>query len=47
LAFASVVIPQKDYDYLFDSGVAAVFGPGASIPIASQEVLSFLIDGYR
>jgi methylmalonyl-CoA mutase len=47
LVVAGGVIPQKDYDYLFDSGVAAVFGPGTSIPIAAQEVLSLLIEGYR
>lgn len=47
LVVAGGVIPQKDYDYLFDAGVAAVFGPGTSIPIAAQEVLSLLIEGYR
>ncbi len=46
LVVAGGVIPQKDYDYLFDAGVAAVFGPGTSIPIAAQEVLSLLIEGY-
>jgi methylmalonyl-CoA mutase len=46
LVVAGGVIPQKDYDYLFDKGVAAVFGPGTSIPIAAQEVLSLLIEGY-
>jgi len=47
LVVAGGVIPQKDYDYLFDAGVAAVFGPGTSIPLAAQEVLSLLIEGYR
>jgi methylmalonyl-CoA mutase len=47
LVVAGGVIPQKDYDYLFEAGVAAVFGPGTSIPIAAQEVLSLLIEGYR
>ena len=47
LVVAGGVIPQKDYDYLFDAGVAAVFGPGTSIPLAAQEVLSLLVEGYR
>ena len=47
LVVAGGVIPQQDYSYLFDSGVAAVFGPGTSIPIAAQEVLGLLIEGYK
>jgi methylmalonyl-CoA mutase len=47
LVVAGGVIPQKDYDYLFDAGLAAVFGPGTSIPLAAQEVLILLIEGYR
>ncbi|MFM2285728.1 MAG: methylmalonyl-CoA mutase, partial [Bacteroidota bacterium] len=47
LVVAGGVIPQQDYSYLFDSGVAAVFGPGTSIPLAAQEVLGLLIEGYK
>jgi methylmalonyl-CoA mutase len=43
---AGGVIPQKDYPYLFDAGVASVFGPGTSIPVAASEVLELLIEGY-
>ena len=43
---AGGVIPQQDYNFLFESGVAAVFGPGTSIPLAAQEVLGLLIEGY-
>lgn len=39
LVVAGGVIPQQDYDYLFERGVAAVFGPGTKIPKASMEVL--------
>jgi methylmalonyl-CoA mutase len=43
---AGGVIPQKDYPYLFDAGVASVFGPGTSIPVAASEILELLIEGY-
>jgi methylmalonyl-CoA mutase len=33
------VIPPRDYPYLLERGVAAVFGPGTSIPKAAGEVL--------
>jgi methylmalonyl-CoA mutase len=37
------VIPQQDYQFLFDNGVACVFGPGTKIPIAAQEVISKIV----
>jgi methylmalonyl-CoA mutase len=33
------VIPQQDYQFLYDAGVAAVFGPGTRIPDAATTVL--------
>ena len=33
------VIPARDYDFLRESGVAAIFGPGTVIPTAAIEVL--------
>jgi methylmalonyl-CoA mutase len=36
------VIPPRDYPYLRERGVAAVFGPGTSIPKAASEVLQVL-----
>eukprot|EP00299_Pterocystis_sp_00344_P006409 c1823_g1_i1.p1 GENE.c1823_g1_i1~~c1823_g1_i1.p1 ORF type:complete len:755 (+),score=199.78 c1823_g1_i1:303-2267(+) len=36
------VIPPEDYDFLFKSGAAAVFGPGTRIPMAALEVLEKL-----
>ncbi|MEO1556353.1 MAG: methylmalonyl-CoA mutase [Pseudomonadota bacterium] len=36
------VIPQQDYQYLYDSGVKAIFGPGTNIPAAAQEILTIL-----
>lgn len=37
------VIPQKDYDYLFDKGVAAVFGPGTNIAEAAISLVELMI----
>jgi methylmalonyl-CoA mutase len=37
------VIPQQDYDFLFKSGVAGVFGPGTKISKAAIEVLQKLM----
>jgi methylmalonyl-CoA mutase len=33
------VIPRKDYQYLIDHGVAAVFGPGTNVVDAARAVL--------
>jgi methylmalonyl-CoA mutase len=37
------VIPSQDYPYLFDAGVAAVFGPGTIISEAASEILKIMI----
>ncbi len=36
------VIPAPDYQYLYDRGAAAIFGPGTVIPVAAQKVLTEL-----
>ncbi|VAX03510.1 Methylmalonyl-CoA mutase / B12 binding domain of Methylmalonyl-CoA mutase [hydrothermal vent metagenome] len=36
------VIPAQDYDFLYDAGVAAIFGPGTNIPQAAAKVLEVL-----
>ncbi len=38
------VIPQQDYDYLYERGVAGIFGPGTKIAKAAKEILGVLID---
>ena len=38
------VIPKQDYEYLFDAGAAAVFGPGTKISDAAIQILDILID---
>jgi methylmalonyl-CoA mutase len=36
------VIPQQDYVFLQNAGVAAIFGPGTNIPEAARKVLSLI-----
>ena len=38
------VIPKQDYQYLFDAGAVAVFGPGTKISDAAIKILKILID---
>ena len=38
------VIPRKDYQFLFDEGVAAVFGPGTKISAAAIDILGMLME---
>jgi methylmalonyl-CoA mutase len=36
------VIPPQDYEFLYQSGVAAIFGTGTPIPAAAQQILHAL-----
>jgi methylmalonyl-CoA mutase len=38
------VIPKQDYQFLFDAGAVAVFGPGTKISDAAIKILKILID---
>ncbi|MBL7814393.1 MAG: methylmalonyl-CoA mutase [Saprospiraceae bacterium] len=38
------VIPPADYAYLYDCGVAGVFGPGTVIPKAAAQILEMMIE---
>lgn len=40
------VIPQQDYDFLYEAGVSAVYGPGTNIPSAASEIIA-LLSGKR
>jgi len=37
------VIPHQDYQFLYDSGAAAIFGPGTSVSAAAIKMLELLI----
>lgn len=36
------VIPEQDYQFLYDAGVSAVFGPGTVISRAAIEMIDIL-----
>lgn len=36
------VIPPQDYDFLYNAGAAAIFGPGTKIPVAALNVLELI-----
>jgi len=42
LVVAGGVIPKQDYDFLYEHGVSAVFGPGTVISEAAIELLETL-----
>ena len=44
LVICGGVIPQQDYEFLFGSGVKAIFGPGTNIPEAAKNILELIQD---
>jgi methylmalonyl-CoA mutase len=36
------VIPAQDYDFLYENGASAIFGPGTVIPEAAKKIMSLL-----
>ena len=36
------VIPAQDYDFLYENGASATFGPETVIPVAAQKVIKEL-----
>ncbi len=42
LVIAGGVIPAQDYDFLYQAGVAAIFGPGTSVAKAACEIMKIL-----
>ena len=44
MVIAGGVIPPKDYDFLYNHGVAGVFGPGTVIAKAAKEILIKLLN---
>jgi methylmalonyl-CoA mutase len=37
------VIPHQDYDFLYQAGAVAIFGPGTVIPVAARQILEILL----
>jgi methylmalonyl-CoA mutase len=46
LVIAGGVIPSQDYQFLYDAGVAAIFGPGTSVSKAAKQILEILIHSF-
>ncbi|MEP1610957.1 MAG: methylmalonyl-CoA mutase [Roseobacter sp.] len=44
LVICGGVIPQQDYQFLYDAGVKAIFGPGTNIPAAAQDILKLIAE---
>jgi len=45
LVVAGGVIPPQDHAFLFEAGVAGIFGPGTVIPLAAQRIIEMLSVG--
>ncbi|MCD6598853.1 MAG: methylmalonyl-CoA mutase, partial [Bacteroidales bacterium] len=43
MVIAGGVIPAQDYEFLYRSGVVAIFGPGTSVATAATKILDLLI----
>ena len=41
------VIPAQDYQYLYDAGAVAIFGPGTSVAAAGKKILEILIEACK
>jgi methylmalonyl-CoA mutase len=46
LVIAGGVIPHQDYQFLYDAGVTAIFGPGTSVAKAAKQILEILLEIY-
>jgi methylmalonyl-CoA mutase len=46
IVIAGGVIPSQDYQFLYDEGVSAIFGPGSSVATAGKKIMEILIDVY-
>ena len=42
LVICGGVIPSQDYDFLYQNGVKAIFGPGTNIPAAARDILDLI-----
>ena len=45
LVICGGVIPQQDYQFLYDHGIKAIFGPGTNIPEAARDILRLIREG--
>ena len=43
IVIAGGVIPAQDYDFLYQAGVAAIFGPGSPVSRSAWQILEILL----
>jgi len=44
MVIAGGVIPAQDYEFLYDAGVMAIFGPGTPVSLAGKKILELLLE---
>ncbi|MGF1583789.1 MAG: methylmalonyl-CoA mutase [Bacteroidales bacterium] len=44
MVIAGGVIPAQDYEFLYKSGVMAIFGPGTPVSVAAVKIMEILLD---
>jgi methylmalonyl-CoA mutase len=42
VVFVGGVIPKQDYEFLYESGVLGIYGPGTPIPASAKDVLEHI-----
>ena len=47
MVIAGGVIPPQDYQFLFDAGVAAIFGPGTPVSTSAVKMMELLLAARR
>ncbi len=47
MVIAGGVIPAQDYQFLYDAGVVAIFGPGTSVAAAGKKILEILLAAHE
>ncbi len=46
MVIAGGVIPAQDYEFLYQAGVIAIFGPGTKVTDAGKQILKVLLETY-
>jgi methylmalonyl-CoA mutase len=47
MVIAGGVIPNQDYQYLYDCGVVGIFGPGSSVSRAAIDIMKLLLQSHE
>ena len=47
MVIAGGVIPAQDYQFLYNAGVVAIFGPGTSVAVAGKKILEVLLAAHE